>query len=85
MSLPPIPRASGLPSLYPPLYDTAPTEKPERSTPEVLVITVDDDANDPDGLIVNFEGFGFDVSDDEIVLDLIRMAAYSYGYDLKEQ
>lgn len=96
MSLPPIPRPS---TSLPPLKHiarepVAPRIAPEPeyflpeetvvTGPEILVITVDDDPSDPKAISVAFEAAGFDVSQDEIVLDILRLAVNSYGFDIVE-
>lgn len=99
MSLPPIPRPStslpplnSAPARERPAAPELPLTRQEKRraeeqlarTPEVLVITVEDDVDSEDAISVSFEGAGFDVSNDEIVLDLLRLAVNTYGYDLVE-
>lgn len=88
MSLPPIPRpkavATSLPSL-PGIQSKLPatvSQKPPATKKEILAITVEDDKNNPDAISISFAGAGFDVENDEIVLDLLRLAVNSYGYEI---
>lgn len=98
MSLPPIPRAKAAPSLpdLPAVQSKSPaapaipaTRKEARQASsagkkEILAITIEDDAENPDAISVSFSGAGFDIENDAIVLDLLRLAVNSYGYDLFE-
>jgi hypothetical protein len=74
MSLP-IPErpGTGLPSL--------PTRAEVRneSWEEVLQITISPSSTEPDALKVSFAADGFDVSDDEAIIDILKIALVSYG------
>ncbi|MBC9704766.1 MAG: hypothetical protein H9W81_07300 [Enterococcus sp.] len=92
MSLPPISRPSGgLPprnnSALPTGRRAVPAPEPaqEESTSEVLVITVGPDTEDPTNLAVIFEGAGFDIENDNIILDILDLAARTYGYKLVQE
>lgn len=87
MSLPAIGRPSG--GLPP--RNTAPITRREAREPEVaadtrpaevLIITVEEDKDDANNLAVIFEGFGFDIENDEIIIDLLELAARTYGYTM---
>ena len=56
--------------------------EPKQRSSEVLVITVEEDKDDPANLAVIFEGAGFDIENDDIILDLLDLAARTYGFKL---
>lgn len=79
MSLP-IPErpSSGLPSLPgAPLPTRAEVRK--ESWEEVLQITISPSTTEPDALTVSFAADGFDVTDDEVIIDILKIALVSYG------
>lgn len=95
MSLPPIgrpaanrpsgglPPISGLPLRRSEMAGGEPAASaPDASNAEVLVITVEEDKDDANNLAVIFEGAGFDIENDQIILDILDLAARTYGYKL---
>lgn len=79
MSLP-IPErpSTGLPSLPTAALPTR-AEVRKESWEEVLQITIAPSTTDPDALTVAFAADGFDVSDDEAIIDILKIALISYG------
>lgn len=93
MSLPAIGRPSGglpprvtnnsaLPTGRRPVQEQSASKKSDAPASEVLVITVEEDKDDSDNLAVIFEGAGFDIENDDIILDILDLAARTYGYKL---
>lgn len=79
MSLPfPERPSTGLPSLP---NATLPTraEVRKESWEEVLQVTISPSPTEPDTLTVSFAADGFDVSDDEAIIDILKIALTSYG------
>lgn len=96
MSLPPIgrptgglPPRSGNPSAPPQPTRRSTREEaaeaPVEPASEVLIITVEPDKDDPSNLAVIFEGAGFDIENDQIILDIIDLAARTYGYKIVQE
>jgi hypothetical protein len=79
----PSPAAPSLPAV-PASRKEARRANDDGGTKEILAITVEDDNENPDAISISFAGAGFDIENDEIVIDLLRLAANSYGYDLFE-
>jgi hypothetical protein len=79
MSLP-IPErpSTGLPSL-PTVTQPSRAEVRKESWEEVLQITIAPSSTEPDALTVSFATDGFDVSDDEAIIDILKIALISYG------
>lgn len=79
MSLP-IPErpSTGLPSL-PTANQPSRAEARKESWEEVLQITIAPSPTEPDALSVSFAADGFDVSDDDAIIDILKIALISYG------
>lgn len=79
MSLPfPERPSTGLPSL-PSVTQPGRADTRKESWEEVLQITLAPSATEPDALTVSFAADGFDVSDDETIIDILKIALVSYG------
>lgn len=79
MSLP-IPErpSTGLP-LLPAANLPTRAEVRKESWEEVLQITISPSTTEPDALTVSFAGEGFDISEDETIIDILKIALVSYG------
>jgi hypothetical protein len=79
MSLPfPERPSTSLPSL-PSVTQPSRAEPRKESWEEVLQITLAPSSTEPDALTVSFAAEGFDVSDDETIIDILKIALVSYG------
>lgn len=66
-------------------YENIEITDDDEYDPEVLEITLSNDEDDPSVTNVIFRGAGFDVEDEESVLEVMRIAADSLGYMLIEK
>jgi hypothetical protein len=79
MSLPfPERTSTSLPPL-PAVTQPSRAEVRKESWEEVLQITLSPSSTEPDALTVSFATEGFDVTDDEAIIDILKIALISYG------